>query len=158
LFIFGTRDGNDSKYYTPLILIFGTRDGNDSKYYTPLILTSETIHISAPFSFLVDTGATITQLSWNDAQRFGIHIRKLPKDQIFGGIGGRVQGYLLQRCTIYFLSDSGLFTYPLGDLSVSDKETIDGIPCPPVPSVLGIDILHRFDILFESNIVLLRRK
>lgn len=140
------------------MFILGTRNNNDGKYYTPLILKSEAIHISAPFNFLVDTGAVTTQLSWNDAERFGINIRSLPKDEIFGSLGGFVQAYLLQKCTLTFLSDSGSFDYPLGNLAVSDKKTIDGIYCPRVSSVLGIDILHKFDILFESNIVFLRRK
>jgi hypothetical protein len=42
----------------------------------------------------------MTQLSWIDAKHFGVNVGSLPKDVIFTGVGGVVQGYLLQKCTL----------------------------------------------------------
>jgi predicted aspartyl protease len=110
------------------------------------------------FNFLVDTGATITMLSWNDAKHYGVNIRNLPSGVPFDSIGGRVQAYWLPRCKFTFISNDGLFPLPIGDLRVSDYETVGGRRCPPAFSMLGMDILHEFDIFSDSNNVLLRRK
>jgi hypothetical protein len=136
----------------------GYRDKNDGRYYVPVIVYSDYYKRNARFNFLIDTGATRTQLSWIDANSFGLNIRNLPKDIfIYEGVGGGVMGYLLQECTFVFNSNIGRYDIPLGDLSVSDFLTIDGKPCPPLPSMLGIDVLDKFDLLFEANRIFLRK-
>jgi hypothetical protein len=114
----------------------GYRDNNDGRYYVPVIIYSAYYKRNARFNFLIDTGATFT----------------------YEGVGGGVMGYLLQGCTLVFNSNIGRYDIPLGDLSVSDFLTIDGKPCPPLPSVLGIDVLDKFDLLFETNRLYLRKK
>ena len=39
-----------------------------------------------------------------------------------------------------------------GDLGLSNYLTIDGRLCPAVPSVLGIDILNKFDISYSEDL------
>lgn len=140
--------------------ITGYRDINDSRYYVFLIV--HTFHLEKYFyiNFLIDTGAVRTQISWNDADFNGIIIRALPKDNaVFTGIAaGRIQGYNLPLSTLYFYTNFGFQNMPAGNLSVGDFKTLEGIDCPPTRSMLGIDILKRFDILFEENEVFLRNK
>jgi hypothetical protein len=138
----------------------GYKDKNDTRYYVPLALYSAHFGFSARFNFLIDTGAARTQLSWIDASYFGVLIRTLPLDtNNFIGLGGIVRGYLLQKCTLVFKSNTGRYNLFLDNISVSDYETIDGMSCPAVPSVLGIDVLDKFDLLFESyGRVFLRQK
>ncbi len=56
-------------------------------------------------------------------------------------------------------SSTGVYKLVIGDLSVSDYMTINGVQAPRNPSVLGIDILDKFDIYFtiRSNSVMLDR-
>jgi hypothetical protein len=137
----------------------GYKDKNDTRYYVPVILYSAYNNVDARFNFLVDTGATITQLNWNDATNFGVAIKGLPQDTNFTGLGGTVKGYLLRQCTLTFKSNIGRYDLYLDNLSVSDYETTDGRPCPIVPSVLGIDVLDKFDLIFETyDKVFLRQK
>jgi hypothetical protein len=58
----------------------------------------------------------------------------------------------LMECASKWLKKSGL------DLSVSDYETTDGRICPKGPSLLGIDIIDRFHLLFEDTKVVMRMR
>ena len=70
----------------------GYRDKNDARYYVPLIIYPAYCDFPARFNFLIDTGASRTQLSWKDADYFGIVIRSLPSDVNTIGLGGTVRG------------------------------------------------------------------
>lgn len=145
------------------MLIRGFRDLNDTRFYVPIIVYSAYFKIHARFNFLIDTGAERTLMSCNDANHYGVLIRTLPRDddKIFVGVGGgTVNGYLLPQSTLIFKSSTGKFDLPVGDLSVADYLTVDGRSYPASSSILAIDILDKFDLLFEgdSNTVFLRLK
>jgi hypothetical protein len=128
----------------------------DGKYYTPVFVCSE--NLIFPVDFLIDTGASKTQISWNDAI-LRININSLPSEnQFFDGIGGSVKEYLLRQTTLVFKSNLGRYNLPIDNLSVMDYQTIDNRPCPISASMLGIDILTRFDILFRDNYAFLYEK
>lgn len=138
------------------MFIRGYQNVNDTRYYVPVIVKSEALP-RFRLDFLVDTGATRTQISWKDAILVGINIRSLPKDESpYTSMAGTVAAYVLERCTLIFSSNLGKFDNPIAKLSVSDFVTTDGKPCPILPSVLGIDILSTFDILFEGVYAFLR--
>jgi hypothetical protein len=138
----------------------GYKDTNDSRYYVPVTVYSESYNKNARVNFVIDTGATRTQLSWIDVSILGVIIRNLPRDKAtFIGMGQEVRGYLLRQCILIFNSNIGKYDLPVGDLSVSDYQTMDGKQCSALPSVLGIDVLDQFDLLFETyGRVLLRKK
>lgn len=137
--------------------ILGYKDVNDRKYYAPVIVQAFGF-IPFKINLLVDTGASRTQMSWNDAQYAGgFIIRLLPADNSsYTGIGGSVRGYILEQTTLTFKSSAGKYDITIGNLSVSDYETTDGRPCPFTASMLGMDLLSRFDLLFEDTYVMLR--
>jgi hypothetical protein len=147
------------------LYIVGYKDIIDNKYYVPLTLES-TLRIAPNqplkinLNFLIDTGASATQLSWNDANFAGIIIRTLQQDNsVYSGIGGSsYQGYLLPGCKLFFKTNKGRLIMPLNTLSVMDFQTISGEFCPASSSILGIDILNRFDLLFEDDYLFLRYK
>lgn len=137
--------------------IFGYRDSNDNKYYVPAIVRSTQLANAFWINFLLDTGASKTQLSWNDANYYGVIIRSLPPDNsIYSGLGGSVKGYSLYGTTLTFKSNNGRYMRSIDSLSVSDYKTTDGRQCPRVSSVLGIDIVSLFDIYFRGKYVILR--
>jgi hypothetical protein len=136
--------------------ILAYQNVNDARYYVPVIVQSR--HWS-PFklNFLIDTGASRTQISWSDATTVDIVIRALPPDDSpFTGMGGTVPTYILKDSNLVYTSNMGRYDISMSHLSVSDHETTDGRPCPILPSVLGIDILSRFDILIEGAYAFLR--
>jgi hypothetical protein len=142
------------------LIVTGYRDDNDTRFYVLTTVYSGYFKRYYVWNFLIDTGAARTQLSWNDADYYGIQIRYLPIDnRTFVGLGGKVQGYLLPQSELIFKSSTGVYKLVIGDLSVSDFMTTDGVQAPRNPSVLGIDILDKFDIYFtiRSNSVMLDR-
>jgi hypothetical protein len=128
------------------------------KFYISGKVFSDKLENPIEIFFLIDTGASKTQLGWNDAQKNGIDIRKLPQNnRISTGIGGRVKSYLLTNSNIIFNGLRGTLNFKIKNLNVSDYETIDKKSAPPTPSLLGIDFLIGFNILFDKNIVYLKR-
>jgi hypothetical protein len=139
------------------LFIRGYRNVNDTRYYVPVIIKSEDFP-RIKLDFLMDTGATRTQIGWKDAFLVGIKIRELPKEESpYISMGGAVDAYILEQCTLIFSTNLGKFDIPIDKLSVSDYMTTDSRPCPILPSVIGIDILTTFDILFEGAYAYLRR-
>ena len=137
------------------------RNINDKKFYVPIVVCSSSLINPIRINFLIDTGATLTQISWNDASDCGIPIRTLPvslDNPHISGIGGTIKNYILQTNTLIFKSNIGRFDIKMNNLNVMDLETIDGITCPLSSSMLGIDILQNFDFLTEQNNAYLRRK
>jgi hypothetical protein len=114
-------------------------------------------------SLLVDTGASKTQLNWYDAFTTELYNKLDPQNSIlhdgeYTGLGGNVSGYKIPRANIIFNSNIGKYPMPLDYLRISSSQTTDGKKLTPMPSLLGIDILQYFDILFEYKYAYLRKK
>lgn len=128
------------------------------KFYISGKVYSNKLENPIDIFFLIDTGASKTQLSWNEAQKNGIDIRKLPQDsRISTGIGGSVRGYILSNSYIIFNGLRGTLNFKINNLRVSDYETVDKKRAPSIPSLLGIDFLKGFNILFDNDVVYLKR-
>jgi len=135
----------------------------DNRPYVPAKIQSPNLKIDITIYFLIDTGATRTTISSDDANRYNLYNNKyLQKDsRTHGGIGGgRIMAYILPKCKLIFeLSgndDIGIFN--LGDLSIHYPKNMDGSSSKDIKSMLGMDVLKYFDILFEGHTVTLRRK
>jgi hypothetical protein len=70
--------------------------------------------------------------------------------------------YTLRQTTLILTTNVEDYKIPIGNLAISDSETIDegkgSISCPEVPSVLGIDLLCKFDFIFKDRFVYLLPK
>jgi hypothetical protein len=102
-------------------------------------------------NFLVDTGASSTLLSWNEVP-YGTLKTNLPEDRTYTGMGGSFKAFLLPECSLFFYANTGIYNLVVGDLSLSNYLTVDGRLCPHVASVLGIDILNKFDISYSDDL------
>jgi hypothetical protein len=132
------------------------RDTDDGRYYVPVIVSTKHKQTLMPprfkIDFLIDTGAARTLISWYDAHSKKIAIRALPPDNLtYVGFGGSVKGYLLPNSILTLKTNIGTYNIPEGNVNVSDYQTTDGITCPIVPSVLGMDMLSGFDLLLEPE-------
>ena len=101
--------------------------------------------------FVLDTGADVTCLSFLDARKLGIDTRYLDTDEDIIGIGG--------KCCAYKLYDIELGLYDrhiavrqaqyhierISVINVLDETS------PKLPSLLGNDILKRFDIITDRK-------
>jgi hypothetical protein len=133
----------------------------DDRYY---VTTSIEILGIRPFEvkFLIDTGAEVTALNSSD-----IHVMRLFKDilsQIFitkggpiGGISGPpIESHKLSLGIISFNSSVGKHSEHILDITITPlnfKYKKLGIQY----GILGIDVLQRFDILFEGRYAYLRK-
>jgi len=103
---------------------------------------------------LVDTGAPSTLLSWNEVPYSTLRTN-LREDRTYTGMGGSFKAFLLPECSLFFYANTGIYNLAVGDLSLSNYLTVDGRLCPPVASVLGIDILNKFDFSFSDSLEIL---
>jgi hypothetical protein len=139
------------------LLILGIK-GEDRRFYISGKVISTSLPNPIKILFLVDTGANLTQLSWNDAEKNGINIRNLPEQGTYTSSGGNVKYYSLPNSNIIFngLRDESL-NFGLKNLTISDSKTVKGESTPRVPSVVGIDFLKNFTILFDNEIIYLKK-
>jgi hypothetical protein len=133
------------------LLITCYKNNNDGRYYVPVIVSTAHRPLLSRFrmNFLVDTGSPMTHMSSNDATSNNVDISSLPRDnRIFNGVVGQIRGYLLPQSTLIFKSNTGIYSMPVGELSIYDYKNINN---DSVPSVIGIDIISQFDLLFEEE-------
>jgi hypothetical protein len=136
------------------LLITCYKNNNDRRYYVPVIVSTAHRPLLSRFrmNFLVDTGSPMTHVSWNDAASNNIDTLSLPRDnRIFDSVAGQIRGYLLPQSTLIFKSNAGAYSMPVGELSISDYQTTNRNLYPIIPSVIGIDIISQFDLLFEDG-------
>ena len=99
----------------------------------------------------MDTGSSITLLSWNEVPYVTLKTN-LREDRIYTAMGGSFKAFILPECSLFFYANTGIHNLAVGDLGLSNYLTVDGRLCPAVASVLGIDILSKFDISFSDNL------
>ena len=105
----------------------------------------------------MDTGSPTTLLSWNEVP-YATLKTNLREDRVFTGMGGSFKAFILPECSLFFYASTGIHAYTgihnlaVGDLGLSNYLTVDGRLCPAVASVLGIDVLNKFDISFSDDL------
>lgn len=124
---------------------------NDQRYYVPAFVISKQPESVFKINFLVDTGASTTILSWNDVP-YSTFQSNLREGRTFSGMGGSVKAFILSQCSLLLYADIGACSLAVGELDLSNYLTVDGRLCPPVASVLGIDILIKFDISVSDDL------
>jgi hypothetical protein len=124
---------------------------NDKRYYVPAFIISKQLESVFKINFLVDTGAPATLLSWNEVPYTTLQTN-LREDRMYTAMGGSFKTLILPECSLCFYANMGIYNLEVGDLGVSNYLTVDGRLCPAVPSVLGIDILNKFDISYSDDL------
>lgn len=96
-------------------------------------------------SFLVDTGADVTCLSALDADRLSLETRFLEPAEGIIGVGGTCQTFMLTDIEIGFIDrvTRDRIWFHIEQLSCAYVMDEKGLK---MPSLLGLDILSRFDI------------
>lgn len=124
---------------------------NDQRYYVPAFVISKQPESVFKINFLVDTGASSTLISWNDVP-YSTLKTNLREGRTFIGMGGSVKAFILSNCSLFLYTDVGIYNLTVSELDLSNYLTVDGRLCPPVASVLGIDILKNFDFSFSDDL------
>jgi len=106
--------------------------------------------------FVIDTGAARSCIHAGDAiDQFRVSPQSLDprnwtRSIVIGGVGGRSRAHELQA-EFYFRHDDGRIE------SVSDRILVGDITTRGLPSLLGMDILQKFDLRVNPNIIALQR-
>ena len=124
---------------------------NDKRYYVPAYVFSKKLDFVLKINYLVDTGSSTTLLSWNEVP-YATLKTNLREDRIYTAMGGSFKAFILPECSLFFYANTGMYKLEIGDLGLSNYLTIDGRLCPAVPSVLGIDILNKFNISYSDDL------
>ena len=113
------------------------------------------LNLGGEIRFVVDTGADTTLIGYDDAIRLGVHYGHYrPEDSVRTlGIAGSLRTYDEEGWLVLRSVDDGEHTFGVA-LSVAE-ENPDGW----VPSLLGRDILDRFDLFVSRrrNVLTLTR-
>jgi hypothetical protein len=124
---------------------------NDKRYYVPAFIISKQLESVFKINFLVDTGAPATLLSWNEVPYTTLQTN-LREDRMYTAMGGSFKTLILPECSLFFYANTGIYNLEVGDLGLSNYLTVDGRLCPPISSMLGIDILNKFDISYSDDL------
>ena len=107
--------------------------------------------IPAEVTFLLDTGSDSTCLHPRDAYRLGVSLSSLKPTVVQNGIGGTAEYDRIQTC-LYFLETRWLWkpSRMLG-YDVCLHVALPTEANRNIPSLLGKDILHRWNILYAPR-------
>jgi hypothetical protein len=131
--------------------------------FVTAVFVCDHLQIKAPLRFLVDTGNTHTTITQGTAERLGIDLSTLPETVNFGGIGGSAKGSQLAGIRIVFTTTDRraheeklpfirILKYPK-PRSEEERKIME-----QTPDLLGLDVLRRFTIKFERNLLYLERE
>jgi hypothetical protein len=131
--------------------------GDFDNYRRPLVeaalqlsITSPVVHIHP----LIDTGAVDTIIMPQDADRFGLHLSSMPSKRRIPGLGGNLEGYEFNNCSLIFHDTRGSPIHYYIDLLVVTRNLI--LPAHRqalrYPSVLGIDLIARWKFTYSCLI------
>ena len=106
-------------------------------------------HIVGEVQFLVDTGAHSTVLMSDDVGRMGIDCNTLTRDSRPSvGVGGRAHNHIAPAFIAFEEPEVGIRVYRI-NLAVFDPD--EHPDQAGVPSLLGRDILNRWEMLYNPS-------
>lgn len=120
--------------------------------YVRAVVIAKSLGIQGAVEFLIDTGASRTTLSDEDALSLGIPYAKLIKlRQGLVGIGGTVATYQLSDVELIFRMGTGdLHTEQLTEVFVTRHSQRHAKRTYVLPSLLGRDVLDRFTLVVSK--------
>jgi len=112
--------------------------------------------IDSSVRLLIDTGATETIISDNDALRLGIDNNQLQKlKKGVTGIGGEVETYSMSEVKLLFEADEQIYQAEFDKVLVTKHNLEDERVAEMVkwiPSLLGRDFLNRFSVIIDKRV------
>lgn len=117
--------------------------------YIPTLVSHEGLSITRRISFLIDTGASRTIILDRDARALNLVYESLQRYQPgVVGVGGVVETYIIEDCTLTFSSDSGAYTEPMPAIYVLRHRRFDR-RVERLPSLLGRDVINKYDLFYS---------
>lgn len=121
------------------MIIKGSFDPETWRPYCQGLLFIPRLRKTSPIDWIVDTGSDVTTLNPGDGKRMKIDYTKLRFTEPAIAVGSRHEAALLQAI-IAFVSDEGVL--PIYNIQI--HITPYSLEAEKLPSMLGIDILHRW--------------
>ena len=117
--------------------------------YVPAFVSHENLSIAGWVSFLVDTGASRTTILDGDARELNLTYESLQSYQPgIIGVGGEVETYVIEHCTLTFSSDLGDYSEPMPVIYVLRHGRFDR-RVERLPSLLGRDIINKYNLVYS---------
>ncbi|MPZ08361.1 MAG: hypothetical protein GEU26_18430 [Nitrososphaeraceae archaeon] len=143
--------------------LYGFRNPTTGRYHIFGNLTSPFINnLQNSLPFLIDSGSTLTFISYGAAQIVGVQQEKLPKESFGKMINGTMPAVALPIGAISFtLPDQKTVIHEiLNEIYVhtpvinSQQDEINALMMPPV---LGMDFLSRYRLTLQNDFCILER-
>jgi len=116
--------------------------------YVPALVSREGLSIAGWVSFLIDTGASRTIILDGDARALNLAYESLQRYQPGAvGVGGVVETYIIENCTLTFSSDLGDYIEPMPVIYVLRHGRFDR-RVERLPSLLGRDIINKYNLFY----------
>ena len=117
--------------------------------YVSALVSHKDLSIAGWVSFLIDTGASRTIILDGDARALNLAYESLQRYQPGAvGVGGVVETYIVENCTLTFSSDSGDYIEPVPILYVLRHRRVDR-RVERLPSLLGRDIINKYNMVYS---------
>lgn len=101
------------------------------------------LNLDGNVSFLVDTGADNTVLSFMDAIKLGVDFTKLTDRSVSYGIGGRSEDFLVPARVLFLERDKAIYEYRI---TLAIPVPIYDPDLESIPSLLGRDVISRWSV------------
>jgi predicted aspartyl protease len=113
------------------------------------------LHVNRDILLVVDTGTAITTINEFDARAMKIDYSKLTKNQDSLGIGGSAESYIADSCHLYF--GEGIESIDVKPVKFLRQLNVDRADQERYPSLLGMDVLRNYKIIFTDSKVILEK-
>jgi hypothetical protein len=124
--------------------------GNHGLFFITAMLSSPQLENILHLNFCIDTGATLTTISWFDAIMNNVSPSEFGDPLIStDGVGGSVPTSVIRNCKLEFETDVGWHVETLTGVNLLHKPTFE--------SAIGLDILKNYKIYFRSNVMFLEK-
>jgi hypothetical protein len=110
--------------------------------------------IYSTISFLIDTGASTSTISFKDAKILGIDLEKLRRSSPALGIGGILESYILDDVDLVIVGaePETLYSRHFNKIPVFGKSNMPEPECYLFPSILGLDFLGKaYSVQIDSK-------
>jgi predicted aspartyl protease len=131
--------------------------------FVTALFVCDHLGIKAPVKSLVDTGNTHTALTEATAARLGVNVSGLPEKVRISGIGGSSRGCQLAGIRLIFTTVDGRrheeslpFVWILKNPVPRNEDERKALE--QIPDLLGLDVIRRFTLRFDKNLVYLECK
>lgn len=127
-------------------------------YYITLILSCRSPYLFIPITFLIDTGCSITTISFRDSFKLNIKLNNLSRRQTLTA-NGVTNVVSLSQCGLMYVFSESVHMDIISSINISIPQITQENykTMMTIPSLLGMDYLNRYKLQFLKDRAILEK-